>query len=320
MARSTLPPFLGIRVKALNDELKARAVRTLDLFLTALVEATRGKLPSGFVVTLPKVTSPKQVQALAEILAGIELALGLSRGAVEIELMIETPRAVLGPHGEVSLRGLAEAADGRCRAVHFGAYDYTASCGITADNQRLTHPACDFARHLMLITFAGTGVWLCDGATTVLPIARHRAAPGLTLSAEQTQENRAVVHGAMRLHYDNIRHAAAHGFYQGWDLHPAQLPVRYAAVYASFDDSLQACVSRLKNFVEKAARATRVGEVFDDAATGQGLLNVFVRGISSGAVTEEEATRLTGLSAAELRGRSFARILENRRQDASGSA
>ena len=69
---------------------------------------------------------------------------------------------------------------------------------------------------------------------------------------------------------------------------------------------------RLRNFVERAARATLSGDVFDDAATGQALLNHFLRGMNCGAVTEEEALS-TGLTLEELRSRSFGRILAGRR-------
>jgi hypothetical protein len=104
------------------------------------------------------------------------------------------------------------------------------------------------------------------------------------------------------------------GFYQGWDLHPAQLATRYAAVYSFFLEGLDAASERLRNFIGKAAQATLVGEVFDDAATGQGLLNYFLRAINCGAVTAEEAQSLTGLSLAELRAASFVKILESRRR------
>jgi len=96
------------------------------------------------------------------------------------------------------------------------------------------------------------------------------------------------------------QHSLVGGFYQGWDLHPAQLPTRYAAVYAFFLESLDAASERLRNFVEKAAKATLVGDVFDDAATGQGLLNYFLRAINCGAITKEEALGLSGLTLAEL--------------------
>jgi len=124
--------------------------------------------------------------------------------------------------------------------------------------------------------------------------------------------HRAAVHAAWRLHADDLRHSLVNGFYQGWDLHPAQLPSRYGAVYGFFLDGLAAASERLRNFVSKAAQATLVGDVFDDAATGQGLLNYFLRGIACGAVTEQEALA-TGLSLDEIRGKSFVKILAARR-------
>jgi hypothetical protein len=166
---------------------------------------------------------------------------------------------------------------------------------------------------MMQVAFAGTGVWLSDGSTTVMPVPIHRQAPnGPPLSAKQLGENRMSVHHAWKLHFDDVTHSLVGGFYQGWDLHPAQLVTRYAALYAFFLDGIDAAGARLSNFVGKAAQATLVGDVFDDAATGQGLLNFFLRGINSGAITEDEALRRTGLSAEEVRGRSFTKILKAR--------
>ena len=178
----------------------------------------------------------------------------------------------------------------------------------------MTHPVCDFAKHMMQVAFAGRGIWLSDGATNVLPVPPHRAAKdGPPLTPAQVQENRAVVHRAWRLHAGHVRHSLVGGFYQGWDLHPAQLVTRYAALYAFFLEGLDAASDRLRNFVQRAAQATLVGEVFDDAATGQGLLNYFLRAVNSGALTEEEALERSGLTLEELRGRSFVKILESRR-------
>jgi hypothetical protein len=124
--------------------------------------------------------------------------------------------------------------------------------------------------------------------------------------------SRETVHHAWRLHARHVRHSLVSGFYQGWDLHPAQLPSRYAAVYAFFMEGLQAASDRLRNFVEKAAQATLVGDVFDDAATGQGLLNYFLRATNCGAITEAEAVSLSGLTVKEIRSRSFLTILKAR--------
>jgi hypothetical protein len=166
---------------------------------------------------------------------------------------------------------------------------------------------------MMQVALVGRGVMLSDGATNIMPVPRHRVGKeGGTLTAEQRAENRESVRAAWRLHVSHIRYALIRGYYQGWDLHPAQLPTRYAAVYAFFLEGFTSAAQRLRNFVEQAAQATLVGDVFDDAATGQGLLNYFLRGINCGAFSEEEALS-TGLSLEELRTRSFYKILQKRR-------
>jgi citrate lyase beta subunit len=308
-----LPPFTGIRIKPFTEELRERSTRTLDIFLTELAEKTRGELPKPFYVTLPKVTLPDEVAALADICSRLEPMLDLEPGALRIEIMIETPQAILNERGEANLLPLVAAARGRCVAAHFGPFDYTASRNISAVHQPVRHFASDFAREVMQVALAGTGVRLADGPTNIMPIPPHRAKDGAELSLRQVEENRAAVRHAWRVHFENISRSLAHGFYQGWDLHPAQLPPRYAAVYSFFLENLEPAAQRLRNFVEKASQATRVGQVFDDAAMAQGLLNYFRQAINCGALAESEVQELTGLSAAELRGGSFVKILENRR-------
>ena len=308
----TLPPSFGIRIKPLTDELRQRSARTLDLLVTTLVERSGGALPAGFVVNLAKVTVPEQMAAMAALLERLERSLGLAEGVLRFEMMVETPQAIVADDGGIALPRLLDAAGGRCVAAHFGTYDYTAASNITAAHQHMNHPACDFARQVMQLSFAGTGVTLSDGATNVLPVGPHRAAPGELLTPAQRAENRAVVHRAWRLQREHVHHSLVLGFYQGWDLHPAQLPSRYGTVYAFFLEALPAASARLRHFVEQAARATLAGDVMDDAATGQGLLNFFLRAIDCGAVTEAEALPLTGLTGQELRLGSFVKILQAR--------
>jgi citrate lyase beta subunit len=309
MAAGTLPPFIGIRIKPFNEDLRDRAIRTLDIFITTLVKETGGKLPENFVVTLPKVQLAAQVTAAAKLLSMLEGKLGLPQGCIPIEPMIETPQAIIDRHGGCPLLAIVQAAEGRCRSVHFGVYDYTASSGITAAYQAMGHPTCDFARAHMIVSLAGTGVHISDGATNILPVAPNR---GEGLTEEQIARNFAAVHGAWKLGYDDNLHSLLNGIYQGWDLHPAQFVARYAAVYSFFLQGLDAASGRLKAFVEKAALASLFGDVFDDAATGQGLLNFFLRGIACGAITEAEALE-TGLTLEEIRSRSFYKILTGRR-------
>ncbi|GMU62053.1 MAG: aldolase [Myxococcaceae bacterium] len=309
LRQGLLPPFMGLRVKPLSGELAPRALRTLDLFLGRMVSRTGGVLPSHFVVTLPKVTSPEQVRALCEVLAAHEGTFKLEPGSLGLEVMVETPQCLVAPDGRMMLPQLLDAAGERLRAAHFGTYDFTAALDVTAAHQSMRHPHADLAKGMMKLAFAGTGVMLSDGATTLLPAAPHK---GEKLTAKQRAENRKVVHRAWRQSASDIRHSLVNGFYQGWDLHPAQLPARFGAVYAFFLEGFDAARERLAGFVEQLGQAKLTRDVFDDAATGQGLLNFFLRGINCGAITEEDAAA-TGLSLEELRSKSFAAIAKARR-------
>jgi citrate lyase beta subunit len=253
LANATLPRQIGIRIK--NGP---RGLRTLKLFLENCAS-----IPANFVVTLPKIANHWEVEALVGALRDYP--------AIGIELMVETPQAIF------HLPELVTAAKGHCRAAHLGAYDYLASLGIAA--QELHHPACDFARHMMQTQLAGTGVHLADGATNLLPLPVHR---GENLTDEQKQENRATVRAAWKMHYDNVARSLYNGFYQGWDIHPAQIPPRFAAVFVFFAKGLPAAIARLKSFVAATAQASQVKGMFDDAATARGLVNYFRRAHACG--------------------------------------
>ena len=310
MQEGTLAPFIGIRVKSLSEEARQRSLRTLDLFLTTLLEATAGGLPDNFVVTLPKVTAPEQVAVLSECLSAIEAAHGLADQSIGLELMIETIQSLFDSSGRNNLRRLVDAGDGRVTAAILGTFDYTATCNIASTHQSHMHPSADFCRLMMQVTLTGTSVTLSDGITNIMPIPTFRGADA-DLTQHQILENRAVVLDAWKLHFDNVTHSLALGLYQSWDLNPAQLPVRFAAVYYFFVSELEAAQARLRTFINQAAQASLVGNVFDDAASAQGLLNFFVSGINCGALTRDEALA-TGITLAELEGRSFKAIVANR--------
>lgn len=309
LERGTLPPFLGIRPKSLALQTRDRSVRTLIRFFSTLHDAAPGRLPPSFVVTLPKVSRPDEVAALASLLDAIESANGLPAGAIGVELMIETPAAVIAPSGHVAARSLVSAGRGRVRSVHLGAYDLTASLDVAAGHQALSHPIAHAARVLLSLSLAGTGVAVSDGATTELPIGPHR---GAAKGTDAFEANRAAVFRGWRRAHRDVTNALSMGIYQGWDLHPAQLVSRHASVCAFFLVSQDAAGKRLRAFVDDAARARSHGSAFDDAATGQGLLAFFLRGLSAGAFSEHEITAHTGLSADELRARSFAEIVRAR--------
>ena len=295
--------FSGFRIKSFQAETYYRAVRTLELFISNLLKQSNGFIPENFAVTLPKITKTAEVNVLCELLNSIEIANNLPENSINIELMIETPESIL------LMREMVVAGGGRCVAAHFGAYDYTASFGITAVHQHLRHDACNFARNMMQISLAPLGIRVSDSVTTLMPVPIHK---GENLSASQIAENKAAVHQGWRLHFNNVTHSLINGFYQSWDLHPAQLVARYAAVYSFFLESFAEQANRLKGFMAKATKATMSGNQFDDAASAEGLSNYFLRGISCGALTETEVLQETGLTADDLAAGSFTKMMESR--------
>lgn len=303
MHGSMLPTFCGIRIKPFRHETFERAVRTLDLFMDTLLSKSGRRLPEKFVVTLPKIKRSDEVAMLAKLLDAVESANSLEKGSIGIELMIETPDCIF------SLREIVSAGDKRVTSAHFGAFDYTASLGITANHQHLHHDACVFARQIMQASLAPLGVRLSDSVTTEMPVPIHG---GDHLTALEAEANRRSVHKAWRRHFNNITGSLINGFYQSWDLHPAQLVARYAALTAFFLEGAEEQGQRLRSFIGKATRATLSGSTFDDAATAQGCLNFFSRALSCGAMSEEEVLENSGLTASEIASGSFLEIIEGR--------
>jgi len=306
---ATLPPSIGVRIKPLTEELRQRSIRTLDLLLTTMVSADG--FPPGWIVTVPKVTVVAQVEYIVAVLRSLERSLQLPDGLLRFSIMVEVPQVILDASGKSLLPHLLDASGGRLAGIDFGTYDYTAACGITASQQRLRHPACDFAKHMLQVAFAGTGIPIADGSTALLPIPTH---PGerSVLSKHQHADNVASVHAGWAAHFDDVRYSLAGGFYRGWDLHPAQLVSRYAAVSSFYLEGIDVAGARLKSLLNKAENAATVGGMLDEPATGQGLLGFFLRAIAAGAITEAVATEMTGLSSAELHERSFVKILRRR--------
>ncbi|MFI5534550.1 DUF6986 family protein [Kitasatospora sp. NPDC051853] len=276
VADGTAPPYVGIRIKCMEAPVRARGIRTLELFLSTLI--AEGGLPDGLVLTLPKVTYAAQVTALVRLLEDFERRAGLPAGRIGFEIQIETTQAILGPDGRATVALMIEAAEGRATGLHYGTFDYSASCGVSAAYQSMDHPVADHAKAVMQVAAAGTGVRLSDGSTNVIP----------TGGTEQ-------VHAAWKLHHGLVRRSLARAYYQGWDMHPAHLPTRYVAVYAFYREGLKAAAARLAAYVAKAG-----GDVMDEPATARALSGYVLRGLDCGAVDLDEVTGLTGLDRKQL--------------------
>jgi citrate lyase beta subunit len=282
IAGSGAPAFVGLRVKSFADGRHLRAVRTLDGFVTALLDATGGTLPDGFVITFPKIVAVAHVEAFATLLDRLEHAVGLPERSLVFEIQVETTASVLGHAGRATLPALVDAAAGRLVGVHFGVFDYTAACGLPGDQQRLDHPACDFARHVMQVTLAGTGIRLSDGSTNRTP----------------ADDSTAAVHAVWAHHAALVRHSLTHGFYQGWDMHPSHLVSRFAVVHAFHLAHLDDTTARL------AAWSTAAGPsgVVDEPATIRALLGSLRRAVDCGAIDADDACAAAGIDRATLDG------------------
>ena len=304
----TLTAFVGLRVKALSEEGKSRCFRTIGLFMTRLLEKTAGKMPHSFCITMPKVLSPEYVAVMCDYLTQLESTFNLPPGTIKLELMLEHVQCLFDAAGSALLPRMVAAGGGRVKCFILGTFDYTASANIASGFQSHIHPAADFARQFMITNLMGSEVAICDGITNIMPIPAHK---GKELTRAQLIDNQNTVYSAWKLHFDNIMHSQSLGIYQGWDLHPTQIPLRFVSVYYFFLTGLKTATERLKTFIETAAQASMVGNTFDDAATAQGLVNFFVNGINCGALTEDEALA-SGISTKELEQRSFLKIIENR--------
>jgi citrate lyase beta subunit len=257
-------PFCGIRFKALEASTRRRGLRTLDLFLGTLLEG--GDLPAGFVATLPKVTSVEQVEAMVAACARLESAYGLADHRLRFEIQIETAQSILAYDGTALVARLVHTADGRCAGLHFGTYDYTAALGVSATYQAMDHPAAEHAKQVMALAAAQTAVRVSDGSTNLLPVG-------------DTDQ----VHRAWSEHARLVRRSLQRGFYQGWDLHPAQLPSRYAATYLFFLEDLPDVLARLHRYLGLPG-GDGPGQHLDEPATAQALATFLVRGLDCGAI------------------------------------
>ncbi|GAA1324701.1 DUF6986 family protein [Leucobacter albus] len=279
LAAGTAPPYVGIRFKCFEVATRERGMRTLDLFLTTLVgELGPEGLPEGLILTLPKVSTVEQVHVMVMLVERLELELGLAPGRLTFEVQIETPQVIIAADGTFPIARFLHRGAGRISGLHYGTYDYSASVGVSAAQQSLEHPAADFAKEVMQVAVAGTGVRLSDGSTNVIPASEGA-------SAVPTWQ----LHGRL------VTRSLERAYYQGWDLHPAHLPSRFAASYAFFRTGVAEVSTRLRNYVQQNTEG-----FLDEPATARPLAAFLARGLQSGAVTAAELSDNVGISQEQL--------------------
>jgi hypothetical protein len=122
-------------------------------------------------------------------------------------------------------------------------------------------------RALLRAVGSGAGLTLSAGSTNVLPVAGN-------------------VEQAWRRSDAAIRHVLERGWYHGWDLHPGQLPIRYATNYRFYREGLPAALERLQAFAASASAATGDAATLDDAPTIAALRAFVDRARACGAIDD----------------------------------
>ena len=271
----TAAPYHGIRFKSLEAPTRHRGVRTLDLFVGEVADVHRRRLRGDAAEGHLGRPGGRHGRRLR---AGSRTRTACAAGTLRFEIQVETPQSILGPDGTALVARMVHAAAGRCTGLHYGTYDYSASCGIAAEYQSMEHPAADHAKAVMQVAAAATGVFVSDGSTNVLPVGdRERVLAG------------------WRLHARLVRRSLERGYYQGWDLHPSQLPTRYAATYAFYREGLPTAAARLRAFVHGGDSG-----YLDEPATAVALAGFVLRGVECGAVDDAEVEQLVQVDRARL--------------------
>ncbi|MGJ7540838.1 DUF6986 family protein [Brevibacterium luteolum] len=271
-------PSFGIRPKSVDSPQPERGARTLLLWVETLLDC--GYPADTILFTAPKITSPTHVDIWRDLSAHIEDSFELNEGTVRFELQIETPQSVLAADGCNAMIELVKRSGGRCVALHYGTYDYSASLGIFPEFQSSDHPVGLFAKESMRLAAALYGIWVSDGSSNLIPT-----------SADPDANARAISR-----HVDLILDALGRGIVQGWDLHPTQLPTRYLANFAFYRTYFGSSAQRLSEYFSRSSGSG----VLDEPATARAMAGLITRGWEVGALSSEEIQQATSLTPPEL--------------------
>ncbi len=136
----------------------------------------------------------------------------------------------------------------------------------------------EFAKAHMQAAAAQTGVQISEGSTNILPLGTDDEA----------------LRG-WRLHARLVARHLGNGIYQGWDLHPHQLITRYAATFRFYRQEFAPCAARLRTYAHGTS-----GTVLDELTTAKALVYYLQRGVACGALSRQDVTEATGLTAAQI--------------------
>lgn len=237
--------------------------------IATIVEAAGSKL-DGLIY--PKIEDADEVRSIDETLTALEENLGLQRGRIRIEPLIESASA------EENVFEIARSSR-RLAGLVFGSYDYWASLGLGAASYRVDHPLIAHARGRIVKAAAAVGIPAIAEMTTNYP------------TRDKSEEERRA---AMEEFHRDALLARDFGFLGKWTGIPDQTAAA-VEIFQTPDDEIERAIAEAKQFLEAEASgrgATMIDGKMADRATDRLNRNTLKKAFAMGRIEDALATEL----------------------------
>jgi citrate lyase subunit beta / citryl-CoA lyase len=229
--------------------------------IATIVEAAGSKL-DGLIY--PKIEGADEVRSIDKTLTALEESLGLARGQIKIEPLIESASA------EEHVFDIALSSR-RLVGLVFGSYDYWASLGLGVSSYRVDHPLIAQARGRIVKAAASVGIPAIAEMTTNYP-TRDKS----------DEERRASME---EFHRDALL-ARDFGFAGKWTGIPDQTAAA-VEIFQTPDDEIERAIAEAKQFLEAEASgrgATMIDGKMADRATDRLNRNTLKKAFAMGRI------------------------------------
>jgi citrate lyase beta subunit len=237
--------------------------------IVVIVEAAGSKI-DGLIY--PKIESAEEVSSIDETLTQLEDGLGLPRGRIRIEPLIESAAA------EENVFEIARSSR-RLVGLIFGSYDYWASLGMGASSYRADHPLIAQARARIVKAAASVGIPAIAEMTTNYP------------TRDKSDEDRRAAMAEFR---GDALLARDFGFSGKWTGIPDQTAMA-VEIFQTPDEEIERAIKEAKQFLEAEAAgrgATMIDGKMADRATDRLNRNTLKKAYAMGRLDEGLAKQL----------------------------
>jgi citrate lyase beta subunit len=234
-----------------------------------IVEAAGAKL-DGLIY--PKIEAGDEVRSIDETLTTLESLLGLERGRIRIEPLIESVSA------EENVFEIVRSSK-RLVGLIFGSYDYWASLGLGSSSYRVDHPLISQARGRIVKAAASVGIPAIAEMTTNYP-ARDKSEEERWAAMEEFRRDALL--------------ARDFGFAGKWTGIPEQTAMA-VEIFQTPLEEIQRAITEAKQFLEAEASgrgATMIDGKMADRATDRLNRNTLKKAFAMGKIDNALAAEL----------------------------